>query len=322
MEAKIKTTLTFPNAEMDAATKVESGSGNRYHTLMNKKFESAEQYKKYLTDTGLEDTGVRQQWGTGQDNAVFRSRRGSLAGHVQFTDGTVQGWRMSSLATSEALKKDDIDEADQHYQDVAAELSKKAVNTKGTDQSVNTILSDFTKIQYNAFSGQFDGTQSTHAQGVSGVGLHKDVPMDTKKQLYEPSITTMQQRDLTPTSSLAFHSEPMAMTLHNHERSELGLGSLSDESEVVGIMESFPNQICAQCGPMLSTRVGSNSVVSGNPGRPFGGQKEGAIHPHEIKDKHGDQMGQSTVFRGAPMNEYGNSIENRLQVRAIHEAHK
>lgn len=327
MDIDRKKTMTMPNEYLNNTTRMEYGDGNRYHKLLTKHFDSAADFNKYQTDTGLtEDTGVKQSWGTSNSqHQVLRSRRGSLGGAVQNNNGSIESWRMSSFATSEALDHANVDSAEHRYLEAASELASKPTNTKGTQLTPNAVLSDFGKVSYNAFGtsgNMFQLTQATNAMGMSGAGLDSKTSISDKHTVFAPSEDTMTDRGKTPTSSLAFHSEPMAVTLHNLQRQNHGLGTLEQESEMVGIMESFPNQICAQCGPMLSQRVGTNSVVSGNPGVPFGGQKEGKIDPASVlNESRTAQLGKATVFRAAPIKEFGANDTNLQQVRAIHGEH-
>ncbi|BFM17179.1 hypothetical protein R50073_33620 [Maricurvus nonylphenolicus] len=321
--------LTFSAPEL-AGPKVGGSAGLKYHAFSTRVLKDEAEAKQYVASTGLnEDTGVSQSWGTDTKHAVMRSRRGSIGGLVKRSDGSHAVWRMSSHATSEALQESTQDHAEAKYHLKATELATAATNTRGTKQSVNAVLSDFGKVQYIPPSSDyalgfnaFQLTEATNATSVSGTGLARSVSKDARADLFAPSIASMQDRGKKPNPSQAFHSEPMAISFHNTERAKLGKPSLRESSEMVGIMESFPNQICAQCGPMMSEYVGPDSMVGGNPGVPFGGQKPGGLFPHEVVDSSGKQLGQSTVFRAHPSQELTTETANAKEVRAIHAYHK
>ena len=309
---KPKPSLTFSHSVFNNADSLGSGVGNRFHTFSSMHFASQQHADDYNQKTGVvTDSGVQQG-----NTQLKLSRRGSIIGMKPNSDGSVDAFRFSSHPTSRALQQD-TGNALMEYQHAAQELQTRAVNTKDKDQTVNTVVSDFGQATFNASQGQFTLQNSTFATGMSGFGLHSHTTKASKDNLFEPSISSMQDRGKTPTSSSAYHSEPMAITFHDQQRTQLGLPSLRQSSGMIGIMESYVNQICAQCGPMLSQRVGSNSLVSGIPGNPFGGQKEGLIKPSDVEGS----GGQATVYRTSPISEFGSSQQNLDEVSAIHQYH-
>lgn len=305
---------------------IESGVGRKYHGFNSLVLPNREAAEQYLSSTGLTaDSGVDIP---NAGRARF-SRRGSIGAASELDDGSFAVWRLSSVPTSEALKQEDTAEALSTYDAEAEQLTQRVTNSRGTPQTVNSVLSDFGKVvPSDGGDSPFQWQQGTFAQGVSGDGLAKrkalKLTAPQKREQYGPSWDVMGQRGLKANSSQASHSEPMAMTQHNQVREGEGLPPIDQDRNMVGIMTSGPNQVCAQCGPMLSAKGARNSVISGAPGIPFGGQKPGVVSPDSVLDKGGAKIGQATVFRASPASVLLSTQkkENTAEVSAIHGYHK
>ncbi len=313
-----KPTLTFGHGDF-SPHKMESGGGLKWHELSNIGFTggtgSGSDFEAYRKETGLEPLKTNQNWndtgGKLPDGTMYRSRRGSLSGFVEMPGGDVKGWRLHSLPTSEALRESSVQNSTDFgnaFATSARRLSTHAVNTRGTKQTVNTILSDITKIRHDPGSDKFVASEPTHAMGVSGQGLAISHDPAERREFYKPSIDVAKQDGKKGTPEQTFHSEPMAMTLHNQHRST----ETRQDSGLVGMFASFPNQVCFNCGRMFEENIGAKAVFSGTPGVPFGGQKPG--------DKF-DQGSGSTVFRATPMSELSGMPANTAEVGKLFEYH-
>jgi hypothetical protein len=322
--ARAKKPLTFGH-EAFASKSVDAGTGLKYHEFSNISFPAATHAdpvasrNAYVQDTGLTPLQTVQSWGTPTATAtgsaldppqMYRSRRGSIVGLAPMPDGSVQGWRLHSLPTSEALRNQTAtDSTTFHaiFDERASKLTKSAVNSKGKEQSVNAVLSDIGKVRFESTTSKFEFVDATHAMGVSGKGL--DNRTSSKPQLlYAPSIDVAKSDGKSGSAAQTYHSEPMAVTLHNSSRTT----TLEKDSGLVGIVASFPNQVCFQCGRMFQEKVGKDSVITGTPGRPFGGQKEG--------DMFSAQRG-TTISRATPMSELVGTPSNRNEVKKLYDYH-
>lgn len=311
---KTKPSLTFSHGDFSPG-KLDSGPGLKWHDLSNKSFPGGKGVEEYRKETGLEPLKTKQNWGDSShplpQGTMFRSRRGSISGFVELPGGDVKSWRLHSLPTSEALRDTTVKNSSDFsnvFSTSANRLSTHAVNTRGTEQPVNTILSDVTKIHFNPGSQRFETLEPTFAMGVSGQGLHSSHSHQERQTLYKPSIEVAQSDGKKGTPSMTYHSEPMAMTLHNRQRST----SIDQDSGLVGMFASFPNQVCFNCGRMFEEKSGEHSVFSGTPGVPFGGQKPG--------DKFVQDTG-STVFRATPMSELKTDSSQQQELAKLYEHH-
>lgn len=313
-----KQTLTFGHGDF-APHQMESGSGLKWHELSNVSFKggmgSGSDFDTYRKETGLEPLKTNQNWGdTGSklpDGTMYRSRRGSLSGFVEMPGGDVKGWRLHSLPTTEALRTSTVNSSTDFsnaFETSAQRLSTHAVNTKGTKQTVNTILSDITKIRHDPGSDKFVASEPTHAMGVSGQGLATSHDLTERREFYKPSIDVAKQDGKKGTPEQTFHSEPMAMTLHNQHRST----ETQQDTGLVGMFASFPNQVCFNCGRMFEENIGDKAVFSGTPGVPFGGQKPGDMF---------DKGTGSTVFRATPMKELSGDKGHATELSKLYEHH-
>ncbi|RDS79918.1 hypothetical protein DWU98_15885 [Dyella monticola] len=311
LTALTKPSLTFSH-ESFQPRKIDSGSTLQYHAFSNISPKTTSEVVQYIKSTGLEPIETIQDWGTGAATRMYRSRRGSVAGLSEMK-GAISGWRLHSLPTSEALAVTPAGKGDkkafiEKYEESGGRLIQPAVNTRGTPQSVNTVLSDFMKVRYDSTKGEFEATGATHAMGVSGAGLDK-THSSASQALYGPSIEVAKARGKSGSPAQAFHSEPMAMTFHNLDRST----KLEHDTGTVGIFASIPNQVCFHCGDMFGEKIGEHSVVSGAPGVPFGGQHEGAVH---------DRKKDTTVIRATPFITLQGNKANQDQVGSIYDHHK
>jgi hypothetical protein len=313
-----KQTLKFGHSDF-APHQMESGSGLKWHDLSNISFKGgmgpSSAFETYRKETGLEPLKTNQNWSdTGSklpDGTMYRSRRGSLSGFVEMPGGEVKGWRMHSLPTTEALRETSVKNSTDFsnaFETQAKRLSTHAVNTKGTKQTVNTILSDVTKIRHDSGSDRFVASEPTHAMGVSGQGLATSHDHTERRELYKPSIDVAVKDGKKGTPEQTYHSEPMAMTLHNQHRST----ETQQDTGLVGMFASFPNQVCFNCGRMFEANIGDKAVFSGSPGVPFGGQKPG--------DKFVQGTG-STVFRATPMTELSGDTSHGTELSKLYEHH-
>lgn len=310
LKAQTKRSLAFPH-EAFKKQHIESGPGLKYHQFSNVSFSTKSEQDDYITKTGLTRiTTTTQDWGTGQPTTMHRSRRGSLVGLSPMGDGSIKGWRLHSLPTSEALAENPLDQSafSQAYQEHAKPLTQSTVNSKGNVQSINTVLSDFAKVRFNTTTNAFEVYDATHSQGVSGKGL--DNKQSSKPEtLYEPSIQVAKADNKSGTPAQTYHSEPMAMTLHDSHRTTV----LEKETSMLGMFASFPNQVCFQCGRTFEERSGKNAVVSGTPGVHFGGQHEGEVF---------NKTTGTTVFRAAPFTDLQGDPANKKEVGSIYDYHK
>jgi hypothetical protein len=315
-EPKINPKWTFPPQEMHGRSTLEHGTGSKYHQFSTETF-SPEKANDYMAQTGLnEDTGVTQNWGGATNGNVYRSRRGSIGGFAPAGAGeNVAMWRLSSYATTRALGQPTAS-SDTAYRSAADALQSKAENSAQTATSANTVLSDFGQVHFDPSAKGFKLFRATHAQGVSGVGLTGAVSNETKEHYYQPSMSSIGSDGVGVRPEQAYHSEPMAITFHNQVRAAAyDLPSLGDTENMVGIMESFPNQVCKPCGRMLSREVGPRGYVSGNPGVDFGGQHSGALGASDVSG------GKATVHKTQPMEHLSKDVSNLSEVRAIHTYH-
>jgi hypothetical protein len=267
---------------------VQHGSGSiQYHAFSTGTFSSPVEAANYTAATGLEDTGVRQNWGATQGN-LFRSRRGSIAGLTPLADGKVAAWRWSSYATSRALAvandpnntKDPL----KVYEDTATDVGSKALNSRNNPISPNAVLSDAGKVRLDPFTNTFGLEDPSYAQGLSGAAVDNS-RSSTPADLFAPTINAAISAGKKPTPSYTYHSEGMALTFHAHDRGQ----DLSSESDLNLMVTSIPNQVCVNCGRALQQNTGPRAFVSGMPGKEFGGQKPGPIAP--------SVSGGSTVYR-------------------------
>lgn len=323
--ARAKNPLKFSHEAFGGKT-MDAGPGLKFHEFSNISFDVGKhpdpkaERDTYVKDTGLTPVATTQDWGLPSQPhgappleapKIYRSRRGSISGLAPMPDGSVKGWRLHSLPTSEALRDQTVKNSAE-FQDVfdtrAEKLTKSAVNSKGKAQSVNAILSDVGKVRFDSTKGAFEFTDATHAMGVSGKGM--DNKASSKPQdIYAPSIEVAKKDGKAATPAQTYHSEPMALTLHNGSRAT----KLEHDKGVVGVFASFPNQVCFQCGRMFQEKVGKDAVVTGTPGRPFGGQKEGNLAP---------TGNGTTVSRATPMSELRTDATNKAEVGRLHDFHK
>ncbi|RUL78797.1 hypothetical protein [Dyella choica] len=312
-----------PSHDAFSSKKVASGHGLKYHEFSSKLFGKSADSDEYMRVTGLTQMQTKQTWdGASSDGTMYRSRRGSIAGLRENEDGSVSMWRLHSLPTSEALKGVDSKTPDDFlktYNERAGLLTKKTLDSKGNDTPVNTVVSDFIKVKFDPKKRAFEAAESTHALGVSGAGRakNKDKEADAKdaKLLYAPSIDVARENSAEkkePRPEQTYHSEPMAITLHNSHRDR----PMVDDSNLVGIVASFPNQVCKQCGVTFSKQIGKYSVISGVPGVEFGGQKAGPTY---------DGNTHTTVYRATPTQILLSGSEkaaNESEVKAVYLKHK
>lgn len=292
-----------------------SGQGLKFHAFSNLTLADASDRDTYIKETGLEQTKTSQNWGALPASRLYRSRRGSISGFTTLQSGEVEAWRLHSLPTSEALKdagvKDEKDFASV-YKKRADLLDQPWVNSKGTPQTANSVLSDIGKVGFDPQTEKFVFGEVTHASGLSGVALSESKA--TKRALYQPSIATAKKLSGDPSKEprpeSTFHSEPAALTLHNQHRTT----KVQNDSGLVGAFASFPNQVCKQCGETFHAFGGEDSYISGEPGRPFGGQKVGE----------GLFSGKgATVFRATPARELTDpaNTTNKPEVESIFKRH-
>ena len=327
--ARAKSPLKFSHEAFSGKT-MDAGAGLKFHEFSNISFDATTHVDPkasrdtYVKDTGLTPIPTTQDWGIPsppvvpgngavaplEEPKMYRSRRGSIAGLAPMPDGSVRGWRLHSLPTSESLRDKTV-KSSSDFKDIfdtrAELLTKSAVNSKNKEQSVNAVLSDVGKVRYDSTKDAFDLTDVTHAMGVSGKGMDNKAS-SSPQDIYAPSIEVAKKDGKSGSAAQTYHSEPMAITLHNGSRT----AKLENESGVVGIFASFPNQVCFQCGRMFQEKVGKNAVVTGVPGRPFGGQKEG--------DTFSPITG-TTVTRAAPMTQLRTDTINAAEVGHIYDYH-
>jgi hypothetical protein len=308
IHARAKSTLTFGH-EAFASKEMQAGKGRKFHEFSNVSF-SPDKAEEYRVATGLAPIETKQQWGLPEKvtTTMYRSRRGSLSGFAEMEDGTVKGWRLHSLPTSESLRDQTVKDAE-GFQEIfdkrAQKLMQAAVNTVGTEQTVNAVLSDIGKVRFNGTDFEF--SDATHAMGVSGKGVDSKAS-SSPERLFASSIKVAKADGKAATAAQTYHSEPMALALHNGARDT----PIREDSEMVGAVASFPNQVCYQCGRTFQEEMGTHSVISGTPGKPFGGQKEG--------DMHSPSTG-TTVSRAAPMSTLkGDS--HKKEIASIYAHHK
>lgn len=295
---------------------MESGRGLKWHDLSNLHFSTGEGAEAYRRETGLVPIDTTQNWGDGStplpDGTMYRSRRASISGFVALPGGEVKGWRLHSLPTTEALRDTAVKSGSDFSESFAASaqrLGTHARNTRGKVQPVNAILSDVTRIRFNPASQSFEALESTHAMGVSGQGLHARHDLPQRQSLFAPGIEVARSDGKKGMPSMTYHSEPMAMTLHDRHRAT----SIHEDSGLVGMFASFPNQVCFNCGRMFHERSGRDSVFSGTPGIPFGGQRPGAGF---------NEASRSTVVRATPMSELGGDSSHDQELTKLYEHHR
>lgn len=315
-KAIIRKPLSFGH-EAFKGKKIESGPGVKWHKFSNITFSGdkeenetpKEQLKTYIEKTGLKPIQTKQDWGLGS-SVMYMSRRGSISGFSELDNGGIQGWRMHSLPTSETLSSGPLsdDEFVKTFESRAEIMTQSSVNTKNTPQKVNAILSDVGKVRFDEESKSFQFTESTYAMGVSGSGLDKSLS-DESEKFYLPSIEVVKMDGKKGTASQTYHSEPMALTLHNQYRKV----EMENDKQIVGMFASFPNQVCYDCGRMFEKKTGDDSVISGVPGNKFQGQKPGEIF---------NEVRKNTVYRATPMKELIDSKENVSELRNLYKYHK
>jgi hypothetical protein len=298
-----------------ADRELTSGTGLKFHSFSNLTLGDNTEKDAYIKATGLQQTTTTQTWGSQPAARLYRSRRGSISGFTTLQSGEVQGWRLHSLPTSEALKNASINDAptfEAHYKQRAALIDKPWTNSAGKDTTANSVLSDIGKVGFNTGTTKFTLDDVTHAKGVSGIALSEPSAIADKRVLYQPSIATAKKRDPSkePRPEATFHSEPAALTLHNKHRTT----KVQDDSGLVGAFASFPNQVCKQCGETFHAFGGEGSYITGEPGRPFGGQKVGE----------GSFAGKgAAVFRATPAREllHSSNTTNKPEVESIFKYH-
>ena len=319
LQASRMPALKFPHEAFNSQ-RMAAGQGQKFHEFSSFSLTSSADRDKYVKDTGLKQVSTTQNWGTPSASPsaapleaprMYRSRRGSISGLAPMPDGSVGGWRLHSLPTSEALRNQDVSDSTEFadaYSKRAKILTKPILNSRNKEQTVNAVLSDFGKVRYDTSQNAFQFTDVTHAMGVSGKGMNNKTS-SPPEEIYAPSISVSKDDGKSGTPAQTYHSEPMAITLHNGARTT----KLEDESGMVGIFASYPNQVCFQCGRMFQEKIGKDAVVTGVPGRPFGGQVEGDTFM---------PLSKTTVSRAAPMTELHANSTNASEVTSIYEHHK
>lgn len=293
--AQVKPSLSPPHPAFDDK-EIVSGTGLKWHEFSTMSFSKGssspkQQRDDYISQTGLKPLETRQQWpGTSQPGTMYRSRRGSIVGLSEMPGGEIKGWRLHSLPTSEALQKSEGRSEGGFLRDFgrsARRLTQPTLNSRDNKTPVNTVLSDFGKVEFDTGSSTFKMVETSHSMGISGQGRdHKH--SSTPQSLYQPSIEVAKQDGKKGTAAQTYHSEPMSITLHNQHRSK----PMEQDSNLIGMVGSFPNQVCFQCGRTYQEKSGKNSVVVGVPGVPFGGQQPGDMY---------DKKRKTTVSRATPM---------------------
>ncbi|MCP5141743.1 MAG: hypothetical protein H6926_09065 [Chromatiales bacterium] len=286
-----------------------SGQGAHWHEFSTIRFDSKAQARKYREATGLDTkTNVRQDWGQGTSGRLYRSRRGSISGSVTDPkDGSVSMFRFSSFATSKALRQGgDSDDFVDSYTQAMQKMATRAKKSNNSNDSINAVASDIGKVAFA--DGEFQLTRATHASGFSGKGLGKMSKSD-KESVFHHSIETAEALGNTPTPAQTYHSEPMALALHEQERGS----RLRDEPDLIAMVTSIPNQVCRNCGNTFIKAMGENSFVSGMPGLPFGGQKPGI--------ESNPQLGRGTTSKTPPASELRTMARNLREIEQIHAYH-
>ncbi|WP_036140668.1 hypothetical protein [Luteibacter sp. 9135] len=267
----------------------------------------------YRADTGLTPLFSTQDWGavpspSKKTNTMYRSRRGSIVGLSNMPDGSVKGWRLHSLPTTEALRDASASKPFvSAFDESAKRLYTPALNSKGTEQTINTVLSDVGKVRYDHGTARFAWIDGSYAMGVSAKGLDKTAS-GAPSTLYAPSVKSAKRRGKKSNPAQNHHSEPMAVTLHDTHRHT----PMAQDTGLVATFASFPNQVCFHCGEMFKDNLGSHSALTGVPGRPFGGQ-----HPGETTTKSG-----SSIVRAHPMTELVADKGHHAELAKIFSYHK
>ncbi len=91
---------------------------------------------------------------------------------------------------------------------------------------------------------------------------------------------------------------------------------MEDSDEMVGIMESNPNQICGACAETLDRRVGTDIFVSGNPGKRFpkNSTRFGFLSRSSKKGKTKER--QDKVFRSQPTESF-TALEQQKNINEV-----
>lgn len=325
--AQAKSTLTFSH-EAFAGKSMDSGLAPgtpRFHAFSNIAFPAKETFPDgavrrapslvadYRSDTGLTPLSSKQDWDavpspSTDTNTMHRSRRGSIVGLSNMPDGSVKGWRLHSLPTTEALRDASASKPFvTAFDESAKRLYTPAINSKGTEQTINTVLSDVGKVRYDHGTARFAWIDGTYAMGVSAKGLDKSAS-GSPSTLYAPSEKSAKRRGKKSNPAQNHHSEPMAVTLHDTHRHT----PMAQDTGLVATFASFPNQVCFHCGEMFKDNLGSHSALTGVPGRPFGGQ-----HPGETTTKSG-----SSIVRAQPMTELVADKGHHAELAKIFSYHK
>ncbi|WP_159665832.1 hypothetical protein [Andreprevotia sp. IGB-42] len=308
----VRPTLTFQHPMLQL--RPDTGPGLQYHHLSTQQFSDVHAFQEYEKSTGLTvPSGVTRDWsGNNAPTAVTLSRRGSISGHTMRNDGGIDAFRFHSLPTSEAMATHDGDLSHfmGSYEQSANTIISKATNSAGNKETVNAVLADHVRMDYEPDKG-FVPSRVTHGSGFSGKAIHSS-HNDDALPLYQPSVDQLKRDGKSVTPSQAFHSEPMMTSLDNQYRSQQGWPELHDDRSMFSMVTSAPNQVCFNCGRMLHHETPQDSVTSGMPGVPFGGQKPGAM---PISDKRN-----STVVRATPLSELVKSPTNTSEVGALFKA--
>ena len=207
--ARAKSPLKFSHEAFSGKT-MDAGAGLKFHEFSNISFDATTHVDPkasrdtYVKNTGLTPIPTTQDWGIPsppvvpgngavaplEEPKMYRSRRGSIAGLAPMPDGSVRGWRLHSLPTSESLRDKTV-KSSSDFKDIfdtrAELLTKSAVNSKNKEQSVNAVLSDVGKVRYDSTKDAFDLTDVTHAMGVSGKGMDNKAS-SSPQDIYAPSI--------------------------------------------------------------------------------------------------------------------------------------
>jgi len=279
------------------------------HAFSSGVFASRVAFEQYASESGLEATGVEQQWGDGRGE-VRRSRRGSLGGFQELPSGRVAAWRWSSHATSRGLQAQaEGRDPFAAYERKALAIGTKAKNSRGRAISPNAIVSEAGHVAFDAASGSFSLEQVSHAQGLSAAGVDWRRSERSPAAVYDHTRRAAAAAGVTPTPSHSHHSEGMALGFHDEVRQ----APLSASSDLLMMATSIPNQVCKNCGRAFQQGLGAGSYVAGMPGRPFGGQKPGQT------DAPSGGSG-AAVFRAEPTIALLPSTTNRAQIGAIFAA--
>lgn len=279
------------------------------HGFSSGVFDSREAFDQYASDSGLEATGVEQQWGDGRGE-VHRSRRGSLGGFQELPSGRVAAWRWSSHATSRGLQAQaEGRDPFAAYERKALAIGSKAKNSRGRAIPPNAIVSEAGHVAFDAASGSFSLEQVSHAQGLSAAGVDWRRSDRSPAAAYGHTRRAAAAAGVKPTPSHSHHSEGMALGFHDEVRQ----APLSASSDLLMMATSIPNQVCKNCGRAFQQGLGAGSYVAGMPGRPFGGQKVGQTDAPSSSDG-------ATVFRAEPTIALLPSTPNRTQIGAIFDA--